>query len=71
MIPFFFPPNILSQINSSGGIDGNWFMGIIMAVLGFILVSQIRDVKDEIKDNQEGINQCKTDIAVIKNHLGL
>ena len=61
----------LSQINQVGGIDANWFMGIIMAVLGFILVSQIRDVKAEIKENQEGINQCKTDIAVIKNHLKL
>lgn len=71
MIPFYFVPQIFSQISSSGSIDANWFMGIIVAVLGFILVSNIRDIKSEIKDNQEGINQCRTDIAVIKNHLGL
>lgn len=68
---FTIPYAVLGQINNTGSIDGNWFMGIIMLILGFLLVSQIRDIKSELKENTEVTAQLKVDMGIIKHKLGI
>jgi len=69
--PMFSAATLIGQINKTGSIDGNWFMGIIMLILGFLLVTQIREIKSELKQNTEVTGQMKIDIAIIKHKLGI
>lgn len=71
IVPFYILPHALAQINPSGSVDGNWFMGIIMLVFGFISVIQFKDFKEELKENTRVTGQLKIDIGIIKDRLGI
>jgi len=69
--PIFYSTAILSQINSSGGIEANWFLGFVVAGFCFIMWNQFSDVKKETRENTKLTRRLQMDMVQIKLKLGI
>lgn len=74
-VPILYP--VFGQI-TDGKVDGSWFLGIVVVVVGFLITvihrrdqEQIRELKKNVGDVEDHMHKQDITLAKICQNLGI